>query len=94
VLAPGSFCQVTWPVRRRGPSLLVPYGSVAATTGRTFVVRVRDGRAEWVDVKTGFSAGLLVEVVGDLQPGDEIAARGSDEIRAGSEVRVRELTNS
>ena len=41
-LAPGTFCQVRWPVRRTAPSLLVPSGSVANTTGRTFVIRVRE----------------------------------------------------
>jgi RND family efflux transporter MFP subunit len=89
-LAPGTYCQVKWPVRRRGPSLLVPAGSVASTTGRTFVVRVTDGRTEWVDVKTGVTAGPLVEVFGNLKPGDHIAARGTDEIRAGTAVHVRE----
>jgi membrane fusion protein, multidrug efflux system len=88
-LAPGAFCQVRWPVRRTGPSLLVPAGSVASTTGRVFVVRIRNGRTEWIDVKTGLASGPLVEVFGDLHPGDEIAARGTDELRAGTEVRVK-----
>jgi membrane fusion protein (multidrug efflux system) len=90
-LAPGTYCQVKWPVRRGGPSLLVPAGSVASTTGRTFVVRVTNGRTEWVDVKTGVTAGPLVEVFGNLKPGDQIASRGTDEIRAGTDVRVKEV---
>jgi len=89
-LTPGAFCQVSWPVHRPGPSLLVPSGSVTSTTGRTFVVRIRNGRTEWVDVKTGVASGPLVEVFGDLRARDEIAARGSDEIRAGTNVRARE----
>lgn len=89
-LAPGTFCQVRWPVRRTAPSLLVPGGSVASTTGRTFVIRVRGGRTEWVDVKTGLASGLLLEVFGDLNPGDEIAARGTDEVRAGTQVLVKQ----
>jgi RND family efflux transporter MFP subunit len=88
-LSPGTFCQVRWPVRRTGPSLFVPSGSVASTTDRTFVVRVRGGKAEWVDVKTGLTAGPLVEVFGELKPGDEIAGRGSDEVRPGTDVRRR-----
>jgi membrane fusion protein, multidrug efflux system len=88
-LAPGTFCQVRWPVRRSQPSLFVPSGGVAATTDRTFVVRVRNGKAEWVDVKTGLTSGPLVEVFGDLRAGDEIASRGTDEIRPGTEVRTR-----
>jgi hypothetical protein len=62
----------------------------ASTTGRIFVVRIRNGRTEWVDVKTGLTSGPFVEVFGDLRPGDEIAVRGTDEIRAGTEVRVME----
>jgi membrane fusion protein (multidrug efflux system) len=88
-LAPGTFCQVRWPVRRSAPSLFVPSGSVAATTDRTFVIRVRGGKAEWIDVKTGLTSGPLVEVFGNLGAGDQIARRGTDEIRSGAEVRVR-----
>jgi membrane fusion protein (multidrug efflux system) len=88
-LAPGTFCQVRWPMRRTGPSLLVPSGSVANTTGRTFAIRVRGGRTEWIDVKTGLASGPLVEVFGDLKPGDEIAARGTDEVHAGVQVSVK-----
>lgn len=89
-LAPGTFCQVRWPVRRAAPSLFVPSGAVASTTDRTFVVRVRGGKAEWVNVRTGLTAGPLVEVFGDLSAGDEIAGRGTDEIRPGTAVRPRE----
>jgi membrane fusion protein, multidrug efflux system len=90
-LAPGTFSQVRWPVRRTAPSLLVPSGSVATTTGRTFVIRVRGGRTEWVDVKTGLASGPLVEVYGDLKAGDEIAARGTDEVRAGAQVQTKPM---
>ena len=89
-LAPGTFCQVRWPVRRSGPSLFVPSTSVATTTERTFVIRIRNGKTAWVDVKTGLTSGPLVEVFGDLRVGDEIAARGTDELRPDTEVRPRE----
>jgi len=88
-LAPGTFCQVKWPVRRTAPSLLVPTGSVASTTARTFVIRVRSGRTEWIDVKTGLTSGSLVEVFGDLKAGDEIATRGTDELKAGASVEIK-----
>jgi hypothetical protein len=91
-LAPGTFSQVQWPVRRSGPSLFVPSTSLGSTTDRTFVIRVRNGKTEWVDVKTGLTSGPLVEVFGDLKAGDEIAERGSDELRPGTDVRVKETT--
>jgi RND family efflux transporter MFP subunit len=89
-LAPGNFAQVRWPVRRTGASLLVPSGSVASTTGRTFVIRVKDGHAEWVDVTTGLTSGRLVEVFGDLHAGDQVAVRGTDEIQAGTAIAATE----
>ena len=91
-LAPGTFCQVRWPVHRADPSLFVPSGSVASTTDRTFVIRIRDGKAEWVDVRPGLTSGTLLEVFGALAVGDEVAARGTDEIKAGDAVRARRPT--
>ena len=97
-LAPGMFPEVMWPARRPRPSLFVPPATVATTTERTFVIRVRDGQVEWVDVKRGVAmnqqGGDLVEVFGDLAPGDQIAARGTDELRPGLRVAVKKTTLS
>jgi membrane fusion protein, multidrug efflux system len=90
-LVPGTYCQIQWRIQRTEPSLFVPNLSVAATTDRTFVVRILNGKSEWVDVKTGLAAGPLTEVFGDLRPGDLVAARGTDELRPGTEVQTREL---
>ncbi len=88
-LAPGMYPEVTWPVRRSAPSLLVPPASIVTTTERTFVIRVRDGRAEYVDVVRGAPVDDLVEVFGALRAGDEIIRRGTDEIRQGAQLSVR-----
>ena len=88
-LAPGMFAQVSWSMRRSRPSLFVPPTAIATTTERTFVVRIRENQAEWVDVKRGVSVDQLVEVFGGLQEGDEVALRGTDEIRQGSRVSTK-----
>ncbi|HEX7797212.1 MAG TPA: efflux RND transporter periplasmic adaptor subunit [Vicinamibacterales bacterium] len=88
-LNPGTYSQVKWPVHRPTASMFVPNASIASTTDRTFVIRVRNGKTEWVDVKTGLSSGPLMEVFGDLKPGEEVAARGTDEIKTGTEVRTK-----
>ena len=49
-LAAGMYSEVSSPVRRPQASLLVPPTSVVTTTERTFVIRVKDGAAEWVNV--------------------------------------------
>jgi membrane fusion protein, multidrug efflux system len=86
-LAPGMFPSVKWPVRSPRPVLLVPRTSVVTTSERTFVIRDREGRAEWVDVKKGPADGDLLEVLGDLRAGDRVLRRGSDEVRDGAALR-------
>jgi membrane fusion protein (multidrug efflux system) len=54
------------------------------------VIRVRGGKTEWVDVRTGLTAGPLIEVFGGLSAGDEVARRGTDELRPGTDVRTRQ----
>lgn len=89
-LAPGMFPEVHWHMRRAEPTLFVPATSIVTTTERTFVIRVKDGAAEWVDVRPGVSTGALVEVFGALAAGDIVALRGTDELRAGTKVMVKE----
>jgi membrane fusion protein, multidrug efflux system len=85
-LAPGMYPELSWPVRRAQPSLLVPPTSVVTTTERTFVIRVNNGVAQWVNVGRGARVGDLIEVFGPLKDGDQIVRRGSDEIREGTKV--------
>ena len=88
-LAPGMYADVLWPVRRSAPTLFVPLTAVARTTEGIFVVRVRNGQIEWVNVQTGEVDGKSVEVFGELHESDEVAVRGTDELRPGTRVTSR-----
>ena len=89
-LSPGMFPAVKWPVKRTHPALYVPKTAVVSTTERVFVIRNKDGKAEWVNVGKGAADGDLIEVTGVvLQPGDTIVKRATDEMREGSSVRAK-----
>ncbi len=88
-LVPGTFCEVEWPIRRNYATLFVPASAVASNLARTFVLRIRNNRVEWVDVKTGATPGNLIEIFGDLHEGDEVATRGTDQLRDGTQVSPR-----
>lgn len=90
-LAPGTFTEVVWPVHRAQAGLFVPAASVATNLERTFVVRIRNGKTEWVDVKTGAASGRLVEVFGELKAGDQVAMRGTDELSPGIPVSSHQV---
>ena len=85
-LAPGMFAEVQWPLSRAQTSLFVPRTAVVRTSERQFVVRVRNGIAEWVDVRRGELDGDVIEVFGDLREGDIVVRRGNDEIRPGTKI--------
>ncbi len=89
-LSPGMYAEVAWPVRRKEPSLFVPPSAIATTTERAFVIRIRNGVTEWVDVRRGEPMGDLIEVFGALDPGDVVAVRGTDELREGTQVTPKE----
>jgi membrane fusion protein (multidrug efflux system) len=89
-LAPGMFPDVSWAIVRATPAMLVPGTAVVTTTERTFVIRVKNGVAEWVTVKKRPSSGTdQVEVTGALSAGDVVVRRGTDEIRTGARVVVK-----
>lgn len=88
-LSPGSFATVTWPVQRAYPTLFVPTTAVTSDQQHSFVIRVRNGKAEWVTVQSGQVVNTDVEVFGGLQAGDEVVRTASDSIRSGQEVSAK-----
>jgi len=92
-ITPGSFATVQWPVERSYPTLFVPSTAVTTDLQRTFVIRVRQSKAEWIDVKTGLGVGGKTEVFGDLQPGDLVVANATDSIRPGTSVSPQQSSS-
>jgi membrane fusion protein (multidrug efflux system) len=88
-VTPGTFANVNWPIRRAYATLFVPSSAVTTDLQRTFVIRVRQGKAEWVDVKTGVTVNGRTEAFGELQPGDVVVANATDSIRSGASVSVQ-----
>jgi membrane fusion protein, multidrug efflux system len=88
-LTPGTYTQVHWPIHRSLPSLFVPRTAIATNQERTFVIRISQDKAEWIDMKTGIYQGDAVEIFGDLHPGDQVATRGTDEIQSGTRAKAQ-----
>jgi membrane fusion protein (multidrug efflux system) len=86
-LLPHMYAEVNVPLPSRDSAFIVPKSAVVTSTEKVFVVRIVNHHAEWVDVKKGFQSGDLMEVYGNLKPGDQVAKQATDEIRDGSEVR-------
>jgi hypothetical protein len=66
---------------------------MASNLDRTFVIRIRNNRAEWVNVETGVTRGNVTETFGDLHEGGEVATHGSDQLRSGTEVSAHRVAS-
>jgi RND family efflux transporter MFP subunit len=88
-LSPGMYPTIKWPAVTGQTRMLVPATAVVTTTARMFVIRVRDNKTEWVDVRKGPASGDFVEVTGRLHPGDLIVKRATDELHEGVTVQGR-----
>jgi membrane fusion protein, multidrug efflux system len=87
-IAPGAFASVDWPIRRSYATLFVPSSAVTSDLQRTFVIRVDQGHAQWVDIRTGVTANGKAEVFGDLHPDDHVVLNATDSIRSGATIAV------
>jgi len=85
-ITPGSFATVEWPIQRSYPTLFVPATAITTNLQRTFVVRVRQGKTEWVDVTSGITVNEKTEVFGDVKAGDQVVMRATDELAPGTSV--------
>lgn len=83
-LKAGSFAYVKLNLQRAGNSFVVMPGAIATNQERRFAIRVKEGKAEWVDVRQGMSTEKGIEVFGDLTNGDTLVVRATDERKPGS----------
>jgi len=84
LLKAGTFVYARLNLQRAAPSLLLPPTAIATTLERKFVIRVHDGKAQWVDVRQGMTTDTGVEVFGDLHPGDTLLTKATDERKPGT----------
>ncbi|MFN8343599.1 MAG: efflux RND transporter periplasmic adaptor subunit [Spirosomataceae bacterium] len=87
-LKSGMYAEVRLPVERTGTTLFVPKTSVVSSSEKTFVIRVKGNKAEWVAVEKGNVLDSLVEVFGNLQPKESIVRAASEEIRDGQPLKI------
>jgi membrane fusion protein, multidrug efflux system len=85
-LKSGMYANASIRMGRKDPSFLVPSSAVVTNLEKRFVIRLRDGKTEWVDVRNGITMNDRVEIFGNLTAGDTLITRASDEIKEGVQL--------
>jgi RND family efflux transporter MFP subunit len=82
-LSPGMYADVVFDSKGNIRGMSVPTNAVVTSTERKYVIVVRNGRTVKVDVSTGNENGKLVEIVGAVEPGEQVITPANDEIKEG-----------
>ena len=85
----GQLVSVAVPIRARSTSLVVPRDALVLRNNGSFVFRISDeNKAQQVAVDVGDSKGDLIAVSGQLTEGDQVAIRGAENLREGTDVKI------
>ncbi|HEY8401062.1 MAG TPA: efflux RND transporter periplasmic adaptor subunit [Cytophagaceae bacterium] len=87
-LKAGMYAEVQLPLKRSTETLFVPVNSVVTSSEKVFVIKSVGNKAKWVPVKKGIQVDTLLEVFGDLYPGELVVKDASEEIREGEDLRI------
>jgi membrane fusion protein (multidrug efflux system) len=84
LLKAGSFAYVKIALERGTSSFIVPFTAIATTQEKKFIIRVNQGKAEWVDVRQGMTVDAGIEIFGNISAGDTLLRKATDERKPGS----------
>ncbi|MBK8503340.1 MAG: efflux RND transporter periplasmic adaptor subunit [Saprospiraceae bacterium] len=87
-LKPGMYSIAALTLNRAQPAFVVPHSAIATTLENRFVIRLKHGKVEWIDVHQGITMNDGIEIFGSLAEGDTILKRGTEEIRQGTELKI------
>jgi RND family efflux transporter MFP subunit len=86
LLEPGMYAHIVFESKGNPNAFAVPLAAVVTSTERKYVIVVKNGLTKRVDVSTGNQSTSLIEVFGNLNPGDTVIAVGNDEIKEGINI--------
>ncbi|MEX2233318.1 MAG: efflux RND transporter periplasmic adaptor subunit [Cyclobacteriaceae bacterium] len=88
-LKSGMYGNASFNLQRSEPSFTVPYSALVTNLERNFVIRVNDGKTEWIDVRSGISMKDNIEIFGDLDAADKLVLKANDELKPGTTIIIK-----
>lgn len=80
-LMPGMVAEVHLTMSGNNKVFVVPPSAILNSTEGTFVIKVENGHSKWVPVNVGRNSDDKTEIFGELNEGDTIVVKASEEIR-------------
>ncbi|MCB2098087.1 MAG: efflux RND transporter periplasmic adaptor subunit [Parvularculaceae bacterium] len=87
----GSAVQVRLPRTTPKQVVAVHRDALILRADRVSVFKIADGdTAKQIDVELGAADGELIEVIGDIKPGERVVTRGGERLRDGQKVVIQD----
>jgi membrane fusion protein, multidrug efflux system len=87
-LKSGMFTNAKLNFNRAANSVTVPFSAITTSLERKFIIKVKAGRTEWVDIQQGLTLADRVEIFGGFA-GDTILVKSSEEIKPETKIIVK-----
>ncbi len=85
----GTTVRVTVPTAKPKQVVAVPRDALVLRPTGASVFRVgEDGTAQLIRVDTGLAEGEMIEVIGNINPGDRVITRGGELLRPGQALKI------
>lgn len=84
----GTPVRVSLPTAQSREVIAVPRDAVVLRPQQQYVFVVNDGVASKRNVELGYGEGQMIEVIGELQAGDQVVIRGGERLRDGQSVKA------
>ena len=88
-LFPGTFVSIEYNLGQEKDAMMIPAGSVIPVLKGQKIMVVRNGVVVDVPVELGIRTADKVQVMGEIQPGDQVLTSGLLAVRAGMPVTVK-----
>jgi len=87
----GAAVRLDLPETKSRSVMTIPKDALIIRANERYVYKVaQDGKTEKIDVETGVRDTGLIEVTGELSPGDQIIIRGGETLKSGQDVDIIE----
>ncbi|WP_162303775.1 efflux RND transporter periplasmic adaptor subunit [Paracnuella aquatica] len=85
-LRSGQYAKVSVQLQRKQPTLWVPASSVVQAQSGIFLVKNEANKIKRVPVQLGVTNDTLTEVFGNLDAGEQVLFKGSEEVKEGTTI--------
>jgi len=92
-LIAGGFSNVKLRLSENNNALMIPTQSIIPQEENKMIIVARDGKAKFIEIKTGIRQAANIEVTDGIQPGDTVVTSGLLFVKEGAKLSYSTISN-